>query len=116
MSEYQEKEQDIKSTPQLTKSPSFTLKDAINLGEYDPEYLKIFPEWHTISPHMQWALIRKALSIRRQQLLTQWAELNNVLDLSKKPHVQVAMKNIEDQLNRLRHDQEKLFVQYSKNF
>lgn len=116
MSEYQEKEQNLKSTPSLTKSPTFNLKDAINLGEYDPEYLKNFPEWHTLSPHIQWSLIRKALEIRRKQLLTHWAELNNTLELSKKPHVQQAMKNIEKQLHKLMEDQERLYVEYSNKF
>lgn len=38
MSEYQEKEQNLKSTPSFTKSPNPTLKDAINLGELNIIY------------------------------------------------------------------------------
>ncbi|MCX7955920.1 MAG: hypothetical protein N2593_02315 [Patescibacteria group bacterium] len=116
MSEYQEKEQNLKSNPSFTKSPTFTLKDAVNLGEYDPEYLSNFPEWYTLSVHIRWTLIRKALDIRRKQLLTHWAELNNTLELSKKPHVQQAMKNIEKQLQKLTEDQERLYVEYSNKF
>ncbi|GAB4218644.1 MAG: hypothetical protein Fur009_0420 [Candidatus Microgenomates bacterium] len=116
MSEYQEKEQNIKSTLSFTKGAKFNLKDAVNLGEYDPEYLKNFPEWHDLSAYIQWQLIRRALDIRRKQLLTHWAELNNTLELSKKPHVQQAMKNVEKQLQKLMEDQERLYVEYSNKF
>lgn len=116
MSEYHEEEQSLKSSPLLTKSAKFTLKDAVNLGEYRPEYLANFAEWHTLSPHIQWSLIRRGLEIRRKQLLTHWAELNNTLDLRNKPKVQQAMKNVEKQLQKLAEDQEKLYVEYANRF
>ena len=46
-----------------------------------PDFLANFPEWHTLSRHVQFQYIRKALDNRHKQLLTQYAELNNVLDL-----------------------------------
>ena len=94
--------------------PNLTLNEAIDFGEYSPEYLAQFDEWHSLTPHIQWQLIRKAVDIRRQQLITQYAELNNVLDLSKKPHVQRAMKDVEQQLDKLMKDREDLYVEYSR--
>ena len=72
-----------------------------------------FAEWHDLSPHIQWQLIRKALDIRHRQLITQYAELNNALDLSKKPHIKEAMKSVEKQLSSLMEDKENLYVEYS---
>lgn len=101
MDEFEIKEQSLSAKPSPKKS-NITLQGTINLGEYDPK-----------STHIQWQLIRKALDIRRKQLLTQWAELNNVLDVSKKPHIQIAMKNVERQLKKLMEDREKLYVEFS---
>lgn len=97
-------------------STSITLQQAIEFGEYQPEYLANFAEWHTLSTHIQWQLIRKALDIRHKQLITQYAELNNALNLSKKPHVQNAMRLVERQLEQLMQDQEDLYVEYSNKF
>ncbi|MEN9327679.1 MAG: hypothetical protein RI947_487 [Candidatus Parcubacteria bacterium] len=92
---------------------TLSLQQAIDFGEYNPEYLSNFAEWHTLSVHIQWQLVRKALDIRRRQLITQYAELNNALDMSQKPHIHEAMKNVERQLSDLSKDQEKLYVEYS---
>lgn len=100
------------SAPSQTPS-NLTLGNVIDLGEYNPEYLQNFPEWHTLSTHIQWQFIRKALDIRNRQLITQYAELNNVLELSKKPAVQQAMKNVEKLLQKLSRDRERLYIQYS---
>jgi len=93
--------------------PSMTLQQAINFGEYDPKVLSNFAEWHTLSTHIQWQMIRKALENRREQLITQYAELNNVLDFSKKPHIMKACKNVIKQLKKLEEDREILYVYYS---
>ena len=71
---------------------------------------------HTLSPHIQWQLIRKALDIRHKQLITQYAELNNVLNFSKKPQVHEALNGVEAQLKRLSDEREELYVEYSKKF
>lgn len=97
-----------------SQTPTITLQQAIDFGEYQPEYLANFAEWHTLSPHVQWQLIRKALDIRHKQLITQYAELNNVLHLSKKPHVQHAMKSVEKQIQQLMQDRESLYVEFSE--
>lgn len=106
------KEQNLSSSSP-TKKSNMTLQEAIEFGEYDPKVLQNFAEWHTLSIHIQWQLIRKALDIRHSQLITQYAELNNALDLSKKPHIRDAMKNVQRQLENLRDDKERLYVEYS---
>lgn len=113
MDEFEIKEQNLSSKPSAKKKSYLTLQEVIEFGEYDPNYLQNFPEWHNLTPHIQWQMIRKALDIRRKQLLTHWAELNNALDFSKKPHLKQALKNIEQQLEKLRDDKERLYVQYS---
>lgn len=102
------------SSKRVVKSPLLTLQAAINMGEYDPEYLATFPEWHQLSRHMQFQLIQNALENRRKQLLMQWAAINNVLDYSQKPHLEEAKRNNEKQLAKVMEDREKLFVEYSK--
>lgn len=95
-------------------SPTMTLQKAIDMGEYDPGFLGQFPEWHTYTRHVQFEYIRKALENRNKQLITQWAEITNILDFRLKPHLQEALKNIENQLDILKRDKEKLYVEYSR--
>ena len=90
-----------------------TLQKAIEMGEYDPEYLAAFPDWHQLSRHMQWEMIRDGLKNRRRQLRIHWAEIANQPDFSKKPHLHKALKNIEGQLDGLQSDEERLQVEYS---
>jgi len=112
MDELEPKEQNLSSGPP-SKKTNITLQQAIDFGEYDPKVLANFAEWHTLSTHIQWQLIRKALDIRQRQLITQYAELNNALNFSKKPHLHKACKSVERQLRRLAGDREKLYVEYS---
>ena len=100
-------------TTKPSKTGKMSLQQAIDLGEYRPEYLANFAEWHALSIYIQFQMIRQALEIRHRQLITQYAELNNVLDLRNKPHVQQAIKNVEKQLRMFEQDREELFVQYS---
>jgi len=111
----EEREQSLGSNKPSTTSTKLTLEKAVELGEYDPNFLANFPEWHTLSKHIQFQYIRKALENRHQQLITQYAELNNVLDLRNKPDVWEAIKNVEKQLHHLLGEKEKLFAQYSKS-
>ncbi|KKU33076.1 MAG: hypothetical protein UX47_C0006G0047 [Candidatus Collierbacteria bacterium GW2011_GWA2_46_26] len=42
----------IETTPQSAGSASakkFQLREVVEMGEYDPEYLGTFAEWHTLS-------------------------------------------------------------------
>lgn len=91
-----------------------TLQKAVDLGEYDPQYLSSFPEWHELSLHLQFQFIKKALDNRYKQLVMQWAEFNNVLDFSEKPQMQAALKNIEKQMVKVESDREKLYMEYSR--
>lgn len=112
MDEIEPKEQNLTSTPPSQKS-NITLQQAIEFGEYDPKLLSNFAEWHTLSVHIQWQLVRKALDIRHRQLITQYAELNNTLDFSKKPHIYEALKNVERQIAHLNKNREQLYVEFS---
>ncbi|MDO8577232.1 MAG: hypothetical protein Q7R82_02705 [Candidatus Daviesbacteria bacterium] len=91
-----------------------TLEKAVDLGEYDPDYLATFPEWHTLSRHIQWEFINKALKNRERQIMQQYAAVNNVLDFSKKSEAQAALKSIEEQYKKFRDTKEKLLMEYSK--
>lgn len=115
MDETEPKEQSLASSPPPKKT-TISLQQAVDFGEYDPKYLSNFPEWHDLSGHIQWQLIRKALDNRQRQLITQYAELNNTLNFSKKPAVREACKSMEKQLTKLAEDREKLYVEYSNKF
>src|ERR1035437_5442582 len=108
-----ENEQGISSNPPVMAT-KLTLEKAVELGEYDPDFLANFPEWHTLSRHIQFQYIRKALENRNRQLLGQYADLNNVLDLRNKPDVWKAIRNVEKQLHQLLEVKEKLFSEYSE--
>lgn len=112
MDETNEKEQGLHSTPPIVV-PKLTLEKAVELGEYDPHFLANFPEWHALSRHIQFEYIRKALDNRHKQLLTQYAELNNVLDLRMKPEIHKAIKNMEKQLSNILKEKERLYSEYS---
>lgn len=97
-----------------TVSAVMTLQKAIDMGEYDPDFLATFPEWHQLSRHIQWEMIRQSLKNRTRQLRIHWAEVSNQPDFSQKPHLAMAMKNIQKQLEELQIDEEKLQVEYSR--
>lgn len=102
-----------KSSFKPVKSSKMTLQKAIEMGEYNPNYLATFPEWLTLSRHIQFQYIRDAIENRRRHLIVQYAEINNILDFSRKPHLKTAMRNIEIQLRKVEEDRENLFVEYS---
>lgn len=92
---------------------ALSLREAISLGEYRPEFLAKFTEWENLSVPVQFEFIRQALENRHKQLITYYAQLNNVLNLSKKPEVQEAMKKIETALKNYEKDREQLYVEYA---
>jgi hypothetical protein len=100
------------STPKPSKN--LTLKEAIELGEYDLNYLSTFAEWHSLSRHIQFQYISEAIENRRKHLLMQWSELDRMIDYRLKPHLKEAQENIQKQLKKVMTDREKLFVEYSK--
>lgn len=50
-----------------------TLQKAVEFGEYNPEKLATYPEWHKLSRHAQFELIKRALNNRNRQLWVKWA-------------------------------------------
>ena len=114
MSEEEPRESNLGGgSPTTTTSNTMTLQKAIDMGEYSPDFLGQFPEWHTLTRHVQFEFIRKAIDNRNNQLVKQWAEITNILDFSLKPHLKNALKNIEEQRKHLEKNKEKLFVEYS---
>jgi len=109
----EENESSLGSKKPPSATSKLTLEKAVELGEYEPDFLANFAEWHSLSRHLQFEYVRRALDNRRRQLLTQYAELNNVLDYSKKPEVHQAVKNMEKQLSQLLKDKERLYAEYS---
>lgn len=105
-------EQSVSSAPPA-QTTSITLQKAVDLGEYNPEYLSTFPEWHTLSNVIKWQMIKQALDNRERRLVKQWAEINNVIDFRSKPQLQEALRNIEIQRQKLLDDKEKLMFEYS---
>lgn len=101
------------TTGSPTQTQGMTLDKAIELGEYNPAFLSTFAQWHTLSRHVQFQYIRKALDNRNQHLISQWAEIINMIDFSKKPELAEALKNIEKQIKELDRDREKLYLEYS---
>jgi len=95
------------------KSDDITLQKAVDMGEYNPEYLANFPDWHKLSRMMKWQMVRQAIKNRRRFLQVQWAEINNIIDYSQKPHLKQAGDNILKQLDALLKDEEKYQVEFS---
>ena len=104
----------LKSSKSIKSSSKMTLQKAVDMGEYNPDFLSTFPEWHTFSKHIQFQYVRQAIENRRKQLVVQYAEICNILDFSKKPHLKEALKNIKEQLDKVEDDREDLFVEFSK--
>jgi len=112
--ESEESQELIKGGKPAQKSQKITLQKAIDLGEYDPDYLSTFPEWHTLSKHIQFQFIKTGLENRRKQLLMQYAEISNVLDFRLKPELKETLNNIHKQLKMLDEVFEKLSMEYFK--
>ena len=91
-----------------------TLEKAVEMGEYDPKFLSTFPEWASFTDNIRWHYIRQAIQNRRNFLLLNWAETNNVLDLSLKPEMKQVLDRIMDQVKILNKDEEKLRLEFIK--
>lgn len=96
-----------------TASSGMTLQKAIDYGEYKPEFLETFAQWHTLSSHVQLQFIRQGMENRRKHLLSLWAEINNVLDFRLKPELKEALSNIEEQMRQLERDREEIYLKYT---
>jgi hypothetical protein len=91
-----------------------TLDKAVEMGEYNPNFLSTFPEWVGLTNNIRWHYIRDAIQNRRKFLLLNWAETNNVLDFSQKPEMKVVLDNIMKQVQLLNQEEEKLRLEYIK--
>lgn len=99
----------LNATPSSqAKIDQMNLQKAVDLGEYDPEYLSTFTEWHELTKHLQWRMVREALKNRRQSLTMNWAEVQNQPNYSKKPHLKIIQESIQKQLIQLQEDEESL--------
>ncbi|MBP9699858.1 hypothetical protein KBD71_01095 [Candidatus Woesebacteria bacterium] len=94
-------------------STTITLLKAVELGEYEPTQLGRFPEWHTLSTHAQYELVRKGMQNHDFQLRRLWAEINNQLNFSTKPSLQQARNNVDAQIQQLRRDEDRLMVEFT---
>ncbi len=95
-------------------SGKITLLRAVELGEYDPEILSRFPDWQLLGRHSQFQLVRKALANRDLQLRSEWADINNQLNFSKKPFLHTALKNVEKQIEHLRLEEDRMYIEFTK--
>ena len=98
----------------LTEKPEISLKEAIEMGEYNPEYLSTFSEWQKSTKNMQWQMIKKALRNRKRLLRLNYAEIFNQLDFSKKPGLKKALKNVQKQIEKMQSEEDRLLLEYSK--
>lgn len=101
-----------KSLPK--KVTRMTLDKAVELGEYDPNFLSTFPEWAGFTTYIRWNYIRQAIKNRRRFLMLNWAETNNVLDFRLKPEMKGVLDKINQQLNFLNQEEERLRIEYIK--
>lgn len=93
------------------RAGKITLAKAIELGEYNPDYLATFPEWHGLSNHIKFQYVRQALETRRRMLVVQYAETANMLDFSTKPHLKIALDNIHKQLKKVEANRERIYTE-----
>jgi hypothetical protein len=112
--EQEESGENIKGGSPAVTSQKMTLQKAVDFGEYDPKFLSTLPEWHTLSKHIQFQFIQKAMENRRHQLLAQYAAISNVLDFRLKPELKETLSNIHKQLKQIDTDFEKISLEYFK--
>lgn len=92
---------------------TMTLLKAVELGEYDPEVLSQWPEWHKLSQHARFQLVRKGLKNKDFQLRSEWAEINNQLNFSQKPYLARALKEVEKQITKLREEEDRMYTMFT---
>ena len=102
----------------MSSTASFTtrlsLEKAVEMGEYNPDFLSTFPEWSSYSDNIRWHYIRQAIQNRRRFLLQNYAETNNVLDLRLKPEMKTVLDRINQQMQILNTEEEKLRLEFIK--
>ncbi len=104
----------LKASKGSFKTQKMTLQKSVDMGEYNPDYLSTFPEWHELSKHIQFQFIQNAMENRRHQLLSQYASISNVLDFRLKPELKQTLENIHKQLKKIDDDFEEISMEYFK--
>ena len=100
------------SRPPKRTSKMITFDEAVDMGEYKPEYLSSFPKWHNLTKNLKWHYVRQAIKNRRRFLEVNYAETFNVIDFSKKPQLKKVLDTIQVQLKQLQKDEEELRLEY----
>ncbi len=104
----------LQNSGSSSTSSLLNLQAAVNMGEYEPDYLARFPEWQELTVTMQFEFVRKGIEQKRRQLRLQYATTFNAPNYSKKPHLEEAIKNIFARLRKLQEDEERLSIEYSR--
>lgn len=92
-----------------------TFEVAIQMGEYQPEKLAQYPEWQTLSHHVQWEYISKSMANRKTQLMRKWSETINFMDQSDIVGLKKQIADsIFEQIRKLGEEKERLYLEYSK--
>lgn len=92
---------------------TMTLERAVQLGEYEPEYLSQFPEWTVLSKYVQLQYIREGIRNRKRSLMTQYSALNNTLHFSTKAaELEPKLNHIMDLIKQLDRDEEHFLSSY----
>lgn len=92
-----------------------TFEEAIKMGEYQPEKLTQYPEWQTLSHHVQWEYISKGMANRKTQLMRKWSETINFMDQSEIVGLKKQIADsIFEQIRKLGEEKERLYLEYSK--
>lgn len=89
------------------------LDKAIELGEFHPEKLRKFPEFRGLSKHAQLQLVKKAMENCHKQLIVHYADVNNLLDSSRKPEVQKALDRVFKKIQGFEREKEKILLELS---
>ncbi len=80
-----------------------------------PELLSQYPEWQTLSHHVQWEYIAKAMANRKTQLMRKWSETINFMDQSDIVGLKKQIADsIFEQIRKLGEGKERLYLEYSK--
>jgi hypothetical protein len=104
---------DLYSREEKRKAPAgMTFTKAVELGEYEPEFLELFEEYRDLSKISQWNYVLKALKNRKAFLLNQYAETFNLLDFSQKPELKRVLDSIVDKQKRLSEEEEMLRIKF----
>ena len=97
------------------KKTSLTFSKAIELGEYEPNFLEQFPEFSELTRPSQYEYVKKAIENRIKHIWVHWSELANLPDMSIKPQIRKAMEKLEQQHKKVMADKERLYIEFASS-